>query len=106
MRKLLLVIVAIGLLSGCDWVKMTPAAAQVQVLPMGPPQTDCHDLGEIEVSVQNHVGPYDRSTVEVRDELETLARKEASSLRGDTVQPEAEPADGKQRWFAYRCRGK
>jgi hypothetical protein len=104
MRQVLLVIVVIGLLSGCDWVKMTPAAARV--LPMGPPQMGCRDLGEIEVSVQNHVGPYDRNTVAVRDELETLARKEASSLRGDSVQPEAEPADGRQRWFAYRCRGK
>jgi len=105
MRQLFLVIAAIALLSGCDWVRMNEGAAQVRVLPLGQPAQSCRGLGEIEVSVQDHVGPYERNTVAVRDELETLARNEALTLRGDTVQPKAEPADGKQHWLVYSCQG-
>jgi len=40
----------------------------------------------------------------VREELETLARNEALTLHANAVQPETEPANGRQRWLAYRCR--
>lgn len=90
--------------AGCAWVKMEPGAAQVRVLSMGQPTTSCKRLGEIAVSVKDRVGPYERNHMTVRDELETLARNEALSLHADTVQPQAEPADGQQHWLAYRCR--
>jgi len=105
MRQILLVVVAMTLLPGCDWVKMDQGAAQVRVMPLGQQLPSCRRLGEVAVSVQDHVGPYERNDVTVRDELETLARNEALSLHADTVQPEAEPADGRQRWLAYRCQG-
>lgn len=105
MRHLLFVLAAIGLLSGCDWVKMDQGAAQVRVMPLGQQMASCHRLGEVAVSVQDRVGPYERNNVTVRDELETLARNEALTLHADTVQPLAEPADGHQRWLAYRCQG-
>jgi hypothetical protein len=89
--------------AGCTWVKMDPAAAHVRVLPLGRQMASCRRLGEIAVSVKDHVGPYERNTMKVRDELETLARNEALTLHANTVQPEAEPADGQQRWIAYRC---
>ncbi len=103
MRQLPLLIVVIALLGGCTWVKMDPGAARIRVLPLGQQIASCHRLGEVSVSVTDRVGPYERNTVKVRDELETLARNEALTLHADTVQPEAEPADGQQRWLAYRC---
>ena len=39
------------------------------------------------------------------DELETLARNEAPGLAADTIQPKAAPADGAQRFLAFRCVG-
>ena len=93
----------VGLASGCTWVKMDSGAAAIRVLPLGPQIASCKRLGEIEVSVKARVGPYDRNPVEVRDELETLARNEALTLHADAVQPEVEPRDGGQRWLAYRC---
>jgi hypothetical protein len=63
----------------------------------------CEKRGEVEVSVKNRLGPYERDALRVKDELETLARNEAPSLRADTVQPKSVPVDGEQRFFAYRC---
>ena len=57
------------------------------------------------MSVKDRVGFYERNSVAVRDELETLARNEALTLHADTVQPKSEPAEGEQRWLAYRCHG-
>ena len=77
MRQLQIVLAAVVLLSGCDWVRMDQGAVQVRVMPLGQAMASCHRLGEIAVSVTDHVGPYERGSVTVRDELETLARNEA-----------------------------
>ena len=102
MRQFLLLIV-ISLSTGCTWVKMEPGATQVRVLPIGQQIVSCKRLGEIAVSVKDSVGPYERNSITVRDELETLARNEALTLHADSVQPMAEPADGRQHWLAFRC---
>lgn len=103
MRQCLLLIIVISLSVGCTWVKMEPGASQVRVLPIGQQTVACKRLGEIAVSVKDSVGPYERNKIAVRDELETLARNEALSLHADSVQPMAEPTDGKQHWQAFRC---
>jgi len=105
MRQPFLVFAALTLLAGCAWVPIEPGATQVQVYPMGQTMASCKNLGELAVSVTAEVGPYQRNSVSVRDELETLARNEALTLHADSVQPLGEPADGRQRWLAFRCRG-
>jgi len=101
--RLMLPLVLVCLLPACAWVQLEPAATDVHVLPMGRAMGACKRLGEVEVSVKDRVGPYERNSLTVRDELETLARNEALSLHADSVQPLAEPADGRQRWLALRC---
>ena len=91
------------LLAACVWVPMQPEAAQVTVYPRGQSMAACKPLGELATSVTARVGPYERNRLSVRDELETLARNEALSLHADAVQPLEEPANGRQRWQAYRC---
>ena len=90
-------------LSACTFVKMAPGAAQVQVVAMDKSMAACEKAGEIEVSVKDRLGPYSRDEMSVRDELETLARNEAPALQADVIQPKGEPADGEQRFVAYRC---
>ena len=63
----------------------------------------CRALGEIGVSVKDRVGPYERNTLKVKDELETLARNEAASMQADTIAAKGEPHDGEQRFGAYAC---
>ena len=98
-------IAASVLLAGCTWVPLKKDAAQVRVLRLGQDVSACRRLGEIAVSVKSGIGSWQRNPVEVRDELETLARNESLGLNADSVQPLAEPADGRQHWLALRCAG-
>ena len=91
------------LFAGCTWVPMKKGAADIQVLSLGQDVSACQRLGEIAVSVKSGVGSWQRNPVEVRDELETLARNEALNLHADSVQPLAQPDSGRQRWEALRC---
>ena len=103
MRILLTAAVLAASLSACTWVKMAPGGADVRVARATDDLAACERRGEIAVSVKDRLGPYERNELRVRDELETLARNEAPGLAADTVQPKAEPADGEQRFLAYRC---
>jgi hypothetical protein len=92
-------------LSACTFVKMGPGAAQVRVVAQDKNMSACEKRGEVEVSVKDRLGPYERDEMRVRDELETLARNEAPSLKADTVQPMNPPKDGSQRFVAFSCVG-
>jgi len=92
-------------LSACTFVKMGPGGSQVRVVAQDKNMSACEKRGEVVVSVKDRLGPYERDELRVRDELETLARNEAPSLRADTVQPKAAPHDGEQRFLAFRCAG-
>jgi hypothetical protein len=103
MRKTLLLLAPVLLLSACSWgITMDPAAKNVRTAWSGDVSA-CHELGKVTVSVMDHVGPVDRNTITVRDELEVLARNEAAKMHADTIKPLAEPADGSQPWGAYEC---
>jgi hypothetical protein len=93
-------------LSGCTWVQLAPSAKQVRVVAAGAAPAGCEKRGEVAVSVKDSVAFYERNQLRVRDELETLARNEAPGLQADTIQPLGDPADGEQRFSAYRCGGR
>ncbi len=90
-------------LSACSFVDMTSAGQDVRVANAKDDLSRCQRRGEIEVSVKDRLGPYERDALRVRDELEILARNEAESLSADTVQAKSDPVDGVQRFLAYRC---
>src|SRR4249919_281509 len=92
-------------LSACTFVKIAPGGEQIKVVAANRDMAACEKRGEIEVSVKDRLGPYEREALRVRDELETLARNEAPSLGADTVQPTGAPQDGAQRFLAFRCSG-
>ncbi|HLM52999.1 MAG TPA: DUF4156 domain-containing protein [Pseudoxanthomonas sp.] len=91
--------------SGCTWVPMAPEAAAIRVIAPGAAPAGCEKRGEGAVSVKDSVAFYERNQLRVRDELETLARNEAPGLQANTVQALGEPADGTQRFAAWRCPG-
>ena len=82
---------------------MAPEASGVRVIAAGAAPADCEKRGEVSVSVKDSVAFYERNALRVRDELETLARNEAPGIQANTVQPLGDPADGSQRFAAYRC---
>ena len=100
MRSILLV-AALVATSGCTFVHMAPGATKVKVLSSAP--TSCEKRGEVEVSVKDRLGPYERSDAQVRDELETLARNEAPGVGADNISPITVANDGEQRWAMWRC---
>lgn len=99
-----LVVLGSGL-GGCRFVKMAPGGEDVRVVAPGQLPAGCVKRGEVEVSVKDRLGPYERNDLRVKDELEVLARNEAPGLGADTIQPKAPPADGEQRFLAFRCAG-
>lgn len=103
MRKTLLLVVPTLLLGACTWgITPTPASQNVRTAWSGDTSA-CKDLGKITVSVMDHVGPVDRNTIKVRDELQVMARNQAVDMHADTIKPLAEPKDGAQAWGAYQC---
>jgi len=103
MRKTVLLFVPAVLLSACTWgITMSPAGQKVRTAWNGD-VNGCRYLGKVTVSVTDHVGPFDRNDIKVRDELEVLARNEAASMQADTVKPLGEPSEGSQPWGAYQC---
>ncbi len=105
MRQLLIATLAATLVfsSGCTWVHMAPGASEVRIIAAGSAPMGCERRGEIAVSVKDSVAFYERNELRVRDELETLARNEGPGLGADTLQPLGPPAQGEQRFAAYRC---
>ena len=103
MRTFLLSAAVACALSACTWVKMEPQGAVVRVAQAGDDLSGCTRRGEVGVSVRDKVGLYQRNDLKVRDELETLARNEASSLGADTVQAINQPSAGEQKFLAYAC---
>lgn len=103
MRLVLMAVASTVLLSACTWVHLAPSARNVRVVAAGAMPSGCEKRGEVSVSVKDSVAFYERNTLRVRDELETLARNEAPGLQADTLQPLGDPANGEQRFAAYRC---
>ena len=103
MRLPTIMIATAVVLSACTWVHMAPGAKAVRVVTATP--SGCEQRGEVEVSVKESIAFYDRNSLRVRDELETLARNEAPGLGGDTVQPLDGYEDGNQRFAVWRCGG-
>ena len=102
MRPMLLVAALVAVLpTACTFVHMAPGASKVRVLASAP--TSCEKRGEVEVSVKDRLGPYERSDAQVRDGLETLARNEAPGVGADSISPITPPRDGEQRWAMWRC---
>jgi hypothetical protein len=103
MRKTLMLLVPAVLLAGCTWgITLDDSAKQVRTAWNGD-VSGCRELGKVTVSVMDRVGPVDRNTIKVRDELEVMARNEAAKMHADTIKPLGEPSEGSQPWGAYSC---
>ncbi|WP_293707809.1 MULTISPECIES: DUF4156 domain-containing protein [unclassified Stenotrophomonas] len=101
--RVLLLSALIAATAACTWVPIESSGKAVRVLPAGPVAPGCVAKGEIEVTVKSKVGFYNRNPLRVQEELETLARNEATSAGANAVQALGLPADGSQRYSAWQC---
>jgi len=107
LMKLRIVFLSIATLAGvqaCTWVKSSDSGNAVHVAYNGN-VTGCRDVGQVSVTVADHVAFYHRPSLKVRDELETLARNQAASIPADTIRATSDPVDGAQSFEAYVCGG-
>ncbi|AVQ05449.1 TPA: DUF4156 domain-containing protein [Xanthomonas vasicola pv. zeae] len=103
MRVLMLSVLIATTTAACTWVPIEQSGKSVQVLPAGPVPAGCQQQGEVVVTVKSKVGFYNRNPLRVQEELETLARNEAPGANANAVQAQGQPADGSQRFNAFRC---
>ncbi|NNF97485.1 MAG: DUF4156 domain-containing protein [Halobacteria archaeon] len=102
MRKIIGLGLVVLLLSACSWVKLTPEGEKVTVAKAAH-VANCKFAGTTMVSVKSDVVSVDRDIKTIKTELETLARNEASKLKGDTIVPVTEVKDGEQSFKVYQC---
>jgi hypothetical protein len=107
---MILRLVAVALLavsaSACTWVEPDAGGRTIRVAYDDAAIAGCIDLRRtITVSVKADVLGIARSEIKVRDELESLARNEASRIpEADTIRARGEPRDGEQTFAVYDCR--
>lgn len=105
MKKLILFTIIASLttcVTSCTWVKLDSSAENVRVAYSG--NVDgCRKLGTVSVSVKHDMVGIERNDIKVRDELETLARNEAVTMKANTIVPLSDPKQGEQRFEAYVC---
>jgi len=106
MKRLLPFVVLVVTLaaSACAWVKPDRDGTNVRVAYDGN-VNGCTKMGEIGVGVRDTLlFGVERNQIKVTDELESLARNEAATLKADTITALNEPREGQQRFAAYRCK--
>jgi Domain of unknown function (DUF4156) len=104
LRTIFLGFATLASLQACTWVKSTNSGDAVHMAYDGN-VAGCRDVGQVTVSVADHVAFYHRPSLKVRDELETLARNQAASIPADTIRATSDPVDGAQSFEAYVCGG-
>ena len=92
---LVLLAAAVALTPACTWVKVSPEAQQVVVLPAS-------RVGVISTTVKAVVMGIPRDATKVRNELDDLARQQAVSLGANTVVRQS-VVNGKGSYAAYNC---
>lgn len=89
-------------ITGCTWVKATPNAERVRIVPTDR-VADCNKVGDLSVYTKSRVAGVNRKVAIVKQELETLARNEAAEMGADTIISASDILDGRQSYIAYRC---
>lgn len=90
--------------SGCTWVALEDAGKRVRVVNSAAEVEGCESKGEITVSVRDKVAFVARDSAKVNDELEALARNQASEIGADTVRGVSELDNGSKQFDAFRCK--
>lgn len=98
-----LILAAGVFLAGCTWVQLEPAAQEVMVLPQERVQ-HCRQIGTVKTQTTTRYWLIARQESSIVEELDRLARNEATDLPdGDTVSPISPVVDGSRRYAIYDC---
>jgi len=87
---------------GCTWVSVTEEGQNVRVLQANA-TAGCQKIGNVSAKTTNHVTIFSRSDRKIQEELESLARNEATELGGNAIVPIGTEKEGRQSFDVYRC---
>jgi hypothetical protein len=102
MNRLLLVLLIISALSGCNWVQVTSEGAGVR-LANARDINNCTRIGRTRAQTLSRIIVVERGGEQLQSELLRLARNEAGSMGGNTVVPESIIEEGRQTFGVYIC---
>ena len=103
MRIALGSLVAVLVVGGCTWVKVSEEGAQVRVVQ--PHELGgCKRLASTTSKGVDHIMAAKRIDEVVERELRDMARNEAARIGGDTIVAESTIEDGRQTFGVYKCR--
>ena len=91
-----------GALVNCTWVKTTPEAERVRIVPRDR-VADCKQLGDVSTYTKSKIAGVNRKADKVKEELETLAQVEAAEMGADTIVVASEVSNGRQTYIVYKC---
>lgn len=98
-----LIILAGAFLTGCTWVQLEPSAQEVMVLPQERTE-HCRQIGTVKTQTTTRYWLIARQESSIAEELDRLARNEATDLPGgDTVSPISSIVDGSRKYAVYDC---
>ncbi|MFT5611080.1 MAG: hypothetical protein ACI9LU_001579 [Polaribacter sp.] len=97
----LLLLVAVSF-TGCTWVKNSPEASSVRVVPMDR-VADCKNVGNVSTNTVDNISVVNRNAAKVERELETLAQNEAAQSGADTIVATTKVVDGRRTFAMYKC---
>ena len=97
-----MLVLLIGALSACTWVKPTDAGQNVRLVSYDQ-VSQCKKLGKATVSVLDKVGFISRSDDKIDDELRIMAKNSAADMGGDTIVVAGAVSRGEQAFDVYQC---
>lgn len=100
--KLVSILAAAALATGCVFVQPTVAGKKVRVLTAGEVER-CRPLGSLTSTVADYIGAIPRSRDAVEDDVTLNAQNAAADMGGDTIVPVSQMQNGKQTFEVYRC---
>lgn len=89
-------------MSACTWVKKSPEAAAVRLVPQDR-VADCQSMGKVTTTTMGNVTVFKRKASKVAKELESLAQQEAVNSGADTIVAVSEVVDGMQSFTMHKC---
>jgi hypothetical protein len=89
-------------IAACTWVQTSEQGGAVRLLSDSETES-CERIASVTTSVKDRVGPIDRNTDRVHEELITLAKNRTAELGGNAIVELQPPDDGEGSFAAYRC---
>ncbi len=99
---LMLTIALTVVVGGCTWVKKTPEARNVRIVPVDR-VADCKSMGSVTTNTVDSISVVNRNAQTVEKELEALAQNQAAESGADTIVATTKVVNGTRTFAMYKC---